>query len=175
MSKTWTIIQWAVSGILWAVWVMQDGANIAVFLPRKLSLIEFAIFSTTIFLGLGILFYLRGDKIQKVVSEKARISDVRAATLVDLTYVILLIYKLFISTIPMSTTWVFLGIIGGREIAINLSRTKTGDKHKSKAYKMVFKDFGYATIGLLVSVLLAAGANKGIRDAIIEGILIYIN
>ncbi len=70
----------------------------------------------------------------------------------------------------MSTTWVFLGIIGGREIAVNLSRTKKGDKHKTKAYKMVFKDFSYATIGLIVSVALAAGANKGIRDEIVNSI-----
>ncbi len=170
MSNIWTVVQWIVSGILWAVWVMQDGANIAVFLPRQQSTFEFIIFASTIFIGLGLLFYLRGDKIQKVVSEKVRISDVRAATLVDLTYVILLIYKLFISTIPMSTTWVFLGIIGGREIAVNLSRTKKGDKHKTKAYKMVFKDFSYATIGLIVSVALAAGANKGIRDEIVNSI-----
>ena len=175
MSQTWTVVQWIVSGTLWAVWVMQDGANIAVFLPRKQSFFEFVIFALTIFGGLGFLFYLRGDKIQKVVSEKVRISDVRAATLVDLTYVLLLIYKLFISTIPMSTTWVFLGIIGGREIAVNLSRTKKGDKHKTKAYKMAFKDFGYATIGLIVSIVLAAGANKGIRDEVINSFLSLLN
>src|SRR5690606_3127319 len=87
----WTAVQWIVSGTLWAVWVMQDGANIAVFLPRTQSMFEFIIFAGTIFLGLGLLFYLRGDKIQEVVSEKARISDIRAATLIDATYVILLI------------------------------------------------------------------------------------
>ncbi|HSJ11352.1 MAG TPA: hypothetical protein VK916_01630, partial [Gillisia sp.] len=166
--KSWTVVQWVVSGTLWGVWVMQDGANIAVFLPRQLDLTQFIIFTATIFGGLGLLFYLRGDKIQEVVSEKVRISDVRAATLVDLTYVILLIYKLFISTVPMSTTWVFLGIIGGREIAISLARTKKGKKHRKKAGRMIFKDFSYAMIGLFVSIALAAGANSSIRDAIID-------
>lgn len=164
--KAWTAIQWIVSGSLWAVWVMQDGANIAVFLPREQSLTQFIIFSLTIFLGLGLLFYLRGDKIQEVVSEKARISDIRAATLVDATYVILLIYKLTISTVPMSTTWVFLGVIGGREIAISLARTKKGKKHRKKAGSMIFRDFGYAMLGLFISVALAAAANPGIREAI---------
>ena len=166
--KSWTVVQWIVSGTLWGVWVMQDGANIAVFLPRQLDLTQFIIFTGTIFGGLGLLFYLRGDKIQEVVSEKVRISDVRAATLVDLTYVILLIYKLFISTVPMSTTWVFLGIIGGREIAISLARTKKGKKHRKKAGRMIFKDFSYAMIGLFVSIALAAGANSSIRNAIID-------
>ncbi len=168
--RSWTVVQWIVSGTLWGVWVMQDGANIAVFLPRQLDLTQFIIFSATIFGGLGLLFYLRGDKIQEVVSEKVRISDVRAATLVDLTYVILLIYKLFISTIPMSTTWVFLGIIGGREIAISLARTKKGKKHRKKAGRMIFKDFSYAMIGLFVSIALAAAANPSIRETIIDAI-----
>lgn len=166
--KAWTVIQWTVSGSLWAVWIMQDGANIAVFLPREQTLLQFIIFAATIFGGLGLLFYLRGDKIQSIVSEKVRISDVRAATLVDLTYVILLIYKLFISTVPLSTTWVFLGIIGGREIAVSLSRSKKGLRHKKKAGKMILRDFSYAMIGLLVSVILASGANPNIRAAIGE-------
>lgn len=165
-NKSWNVVQWVVSGTLWGVWVMQDGANIAVFLPRQLDLTQFIIFAMTIFAGLGLLFYLRGDKIQEVVSEKARISDVRAATLVDATYVILLIYKLFISTVPMSTTWVFLGVIGGREIAVSLARTKKGKKHRKKAGKMIFRDFSYAMIGLFVSIALAVGANPDIRQAI---------
>lgn len=169
-SQSWNIVQWVVSGTLWGVWVMQDGANIAVYLPRRMDLVEFLIFTITIFSGLGLLFYLRGDRIQEVVSEKVRISDVRAATLVDATYVILLIYKLFISTVPMSTTWVFLGVIGGREIAISLARTKRGRKHRKKAGRMIFRDFSSAMIGLFISVALAAGANPDIREAIFEAL-----
>lgn len=164
--RAWTFIQWTVSGTLWSVWLMQDGANIAVFLPRTLSFLQFAIFALTIFAGLGLLFYLRGDKIQKVVSEKVRISDVRAATLIDFTYVILLIYKLFVSPVPMSTTWVFLGTIGGRELAVNLARRKRGKSHKIKSLRIIGRDFLFAMIGLFVSVILASAANPGIREEI---------
>lgn len=66
----------------------------------------------------------------------------------------------------MSTTWVFLGVIGGREIAVSLIRRKSGKKHKVKALKMVGRDFGYAMIGLVISVMLATGANKGVRAEI---------
>lgn len=164
----WMVAQWFVSGLLWAVWVMQDGANVAVFLPRKLDGTQFFIFCLVIFLGLGLLFYLRGDKIQKVVSEKVRISDVRAATLIDFSYALILIYKLFISTVPMSTTWVFLGLIGGREIAINLARLKKGKKHKNKALKIIGKDFGFATLGLVISLMLAATVNVAIKNDLLE-------
>lgn len=160
---SWTVTQWVVSGALWSVWLMQDGANIAVFLPRRLDIFQFLVFTATIFAGMGILFYLRGDRIQEVVSEKVRISDVRAATLIDFTYVLLLFYKLLISTVPMSTTWVFLGTIGGRELAISFARKKSGIKHKLKAGRVILKDVTYALIGLFISIALASGANPAIR------------
>lgn len=162
----WTVVKWVVSGALWSVWIMQDGANIAVYLPRRLELWQFVIFAGTIFFGMALLFYLRGDKIQGVVSEKTGIADMRAATLIDFSYVILLIYKLFISTVPLSTTWVFLGIIGGREIAIGLARKKVGSLHKLKALRIIGKDFAYAMIGLFISLALALGANPSIRAEI---------
>lgn len=160
----WAVAQWVISGALWAVWLMQDGANIAVYLPRRLELYQFIIFTGVIFLGMALLFYLRGDKIQGVVSEKKRISDVRAATLIDFTYVLLLLYKLFVSPVPLSTTWVFLGIIGGREVAISLARKKDGRKHKVHAWRLIAKDFLYAFIGLIISIILALGANPKIRE-----------
>jgi hypothetical protein len=170
VHPAWTVVKWIVSGALWSVWIMQDGANIAVYLPRKLELYQFIIFSGTIFLGMALLFYLRGDKIQGVVSEKTRVGDMRAATLIDFTYVLLLIYKLFISTVPLSTTWVFLGIIGGREIAIGLARKKVGALHKVKALKIIGKDFLYAMIGLFISLALALGANPSIREEIAKSL-----
>jgi len=83
-----------------------------------------------------------------------------------LTYVLLLIYKLFISTIPLSTTWVFLGVIGGREIAVSLARKKKGIKHKRRALRIIGRDLLYAIIGLIISVALASGANPAIRQDI---------
>ena len=160
-NSIWSVVQWITSGTLWSVWIMQDAANIAVYLPRRLSGYEFLGFAAIIFFGLGLIFYLRGDKIQGIVSEKTRMEDVRVATIVDFTFAVLLIYKLFISTVPMSTTWVFLGVIGGREIAINLLRNKKkGNKHKRKAFRIVFKDVAFALIGLAISMLLAMAVNS---------------
>lgn len=170
VHPAWTVVKWVVSGALWSVWIMQDGANIAVYLPRKLELWQFVIFAGTIFVGMALLFYLRGDKIQGVVSEKTGIADMRAATLIDFSYVLLLIYKLFISSVPLSTTWVFLGIIGGREIAIGLARKKQGKKHKKKAFVLIWKDFAYAMVGLFISLALALGANPSIREEIVNSL-----
>jgi len=164
-SKWWNVAQWITSGSLWAVWLMQDAANIAVYLPRQLGIYEFIGFAGFIFLGLGLLFYLKGDKIQKVVDEKSYVNDVRSATIIDLVYAFILYYFQNISSIPMSTTWVFLGLLAGREIAINIIDKKTCSK---KVLKMIGKDVMYAAIGLLVSVLIAMSVNPVIREEIIN-------
>lgn len=169
-AKYWYVIQWITSGLLWSVWIQQDAANIAIFLPRNLNVMQFLAFTTFIFLGLGLLFYLKGDKIQGIVNEKSGVTDVRAATIVDFIYAILLFYFKALSTIPMSTTWVFIGLLGGREVAISLTKKRHKKKAKSlrNSFKMVGKDVTYATIGLLVSLILAFAINPNIRAEVIS-------
>ena len=43
---------------------MQDAANIAVYLPRQLNIIEFLLFLLPIVAGLGWMLYQGGEKIQ---------------------------------------------------------------------------------------------------------------
>jgi hypothetical protein len=167
----WYIFQWITSGILWAVWIMQDAANIAVFLPRQLNVWEFLAYTGFVFLGLGFLFYLKGDRIQGIVNEKTKVTDVRAATLVDFVYAIILFYFKMLSNVPMSTTWVFIGLLGGRELAIALAKSKKLTKRKARifrAYSLARKDVVKATIGLLVSLILALIINEGVRKEVIE-------
>ena len=161
-SKLWLPLQWISSGALWSTWIMQDMANVAVVLPRSLTLDQFLVVSSFIFFGLGLLFYLRGDRIQKIVTEKTDIIDVRAATVVDFIYACLLYYLKVISTIPISTTWVFIGLLGGRELAINIKLYSRGNY--IKALKMISKDALYAGIGLAVSLALALSINENMRD-----------
>ncbi|MCC5928266.1 MAG: hypothetical protein JJU28_03380 [Cyclobacteriaceae bacterium] len=167
-SKYWVVIQWITSGLLWSVWVQQDAANIAIFLPRNLNTTEFVFFASFIFFGLGLLFYLKGDKIQGIVDEKTGVRDVRAATIVDFVYCILLYYKLFESKLPMSTTWLFIGLLGGRELAISITRKQQQKRIKStkRAVKLFSRDLAYALIGLFVSLILALSVNDQVRDEV---------
>lgn len=164
----WTFFQWIISGILWAVWLMQDLANIAVTLPRSLSVVEVFFFIAYIFIGLGVLFYLRGDKIQNVVTKKSEVKDVRGATVIDFVYALILIFFQSMSNVPMSTTWVFIGLLGGREIAMTLAPDyKLGRKMK-KTWKLVRGDIRNATIGLLVSIVVAIMVNKNLQVELLD-------
>ncbi|EMR03848.1 hypothetical protein [Cesiribacter andamanensis] len=171
-ASWWLPVQWVTSGALWFTWLSQDAANIAIFLPRSLSVEQFIAFTGYIFLGLGLLFYLKGDKIQSVVSEKAGIADIRAATIVDFIYALLLFYFKTLSTIPMSTTWVFLGLLAGRELAISISKKRKKKKYRStkRTMRMIGKDLLYALIGLLVAVILALSINAQVRAEVFDAL-----
>ena len=153
----WTIAQWITSGTLWSVWLMQDAANIAVYLPRSMSFAEFMAFALVVFVGLGLLLYYKGGRIQKIVTEKSVVTDVRFATIIDLTYCIILFYFKLYSQVPMSTTWVFIGLLGGREVAMSIR--KAGHHSVSMAFRLLIKDFTYALVGLIISIAIAIGVN----------------
>lgn len=157
----WDIAQWITSGTLWAIWIMQDAANIAVYLPRQLNIYQFLAFTSFIFFGLGLIFYLKGDKIQDVVNEKSDVKDVRAATLIDLVYALVLIIFQWINTVPMSTTWVFIGLLGGRELAVKIGQSK---KDIQRTFKMISKDVLFAFIGLTVSIVIAIAVNPVVNE-----------
>jgi hypothetical protein len=163
-DNKWLVLQWITSGFLWSLWIMQDAANIAVYLPRSLSIIEFSIFSITILFGLGVILFLKGDKIQQVVEEKSDVKDVRPATIIDMVYTFILILFTWVNTVPMSTTWVFIGLLGGRELAIKIKRHKP----LSSSWKLIGKDLSYALIGLLISILIAISANESLRSQLFK-------
>jgi len=161
----WWPTQWAVSGFLWCVWVAQDAANIAVFLPRQLGFGQFLGFAATIVLGLALLFFLRGDKIQTIVNEKQAVFDVRAATVIDFLYAAILLTFKLLNNVPMSTTWVFIGLLGGRELVYAMRITET--RTPKQALFIMGRDALYAGIGLLVSLVLAASINADLRQRLL--------
>lgn len=163
--RGWTVAQWVTSGALWSVWLAQDAANIAVFLPRSLSLAQFVVFASYIFFGLGFLFYLRGDKIQNVVNEKTEVKDVRSATIIDFIYTIILYFFKELNNIPMSTTWVFIGLLAGRELGMRI-RTQDSVSKISKTFRLIWKDLLSVSFGLLISILLAIAINPSIQEEI---------
>lgn len=170
MHPMWRVAQWLISGWLWSMWVMHDAANIAIYLRRSIDIWEFIVFAGIIFFGLGLLFYLRGDKIQQVVTEKSEVTDVRSASVIDFAYLIVLFVFKEMSNIPMSTTWVFIGLLGGRELALRLSERRkntTGKMTMRTTILMISRDFSYALIGLIVSVGLAIAINESLQDEII--------
>ena len=151
-SKTWMAIQWVSTGFLWSQWLIQDLANIFVYVPRQVPF-SFLLFAITVFVVLlAVILYQRGGAIQKIVDTKTGVTDIRAATIIDFMYaLILLVFKEW-SNIPMSTTWVFLGLLAGREFAMSMIFDEV-NKHRTS--RNVSKDAMKLMFGLAMSVILA--------------------
>lgn len=167
LHPMWTVFQWATTGFLWWTWLLQDFANIFVFMPREAvfdesGAITMMVFKPEVIIGgallmaamMAYIFKTRGGEIQKIVLSKTHTTDIRAATIVDLIYAIVLFYFKELNDVPMSTTWVFLGLLAGREMAISFV---TALRERGAAIADVTSDAGRALIGLVISVILAVG------------------
>ena len=89
-------------------------------------------------------------KIQNIVLDKQNTRYVRSATIIDLVYAFILLFFKQYNDIPMSTTWVFVGLLCGRELAI--ATVSDGTYTLKNVFPIVGRDFLKMMLGLLVSV-----------------------
>ena len=148
-KRYWRIGQWVTTGFLWFTWLSHDMANIAVFLPRQVPFDLMVMISLVFVIGLWFMFRERGGKIQQIVLEKHNTRYVRSATLIDLFYWLVLWFFKELNDIPMSTTWVFVGLLCGRELAM---ATMLGNGKLKVVFPLIGKDFLKMITGLLASV-----------------------
>ena len=148
-KNRWRIAQWFTTGFLWFTWLSHDMANIAVFLPREIPWDLMVLVSLVFVFGLGYMFREGGGKIQNIVIEKHNTRYVRSATIIDGVYWLCLWFFKELNDIPMSTTWVFVGLLCGRELAM---ATMTGKEKFKTVFPLVTKDFFKMMIGLGASV-----------------------
>lgn len=155
----WITLQWGITGFLWWQWLTQDLANIYIFL-RGGDGESSVIFLASLVLILAMLarvFKKKGGAVQKLIRNKIHTTDIRSATFVDLIYGLALYafkddyFGLWGAKIPMSTTWLFVGLLAGREIAIQYTLEK---KISKRITRLLVMDFVKITIGLVVSILL---------------------
>ena len=145
----WRNAVWVSSAYLWAAWLSHDVANIAVYLPRQLALTLLLIVVTYFTILLFYIFYIQGGAIQKVVLDKTGTRYARSATIINTIYAAVLYYFKELNDLPMSTTWVFVGLLCGRELAISTMNKEYKFKY---VFPLIGKDFIKMVFGLSISV-----------------------
>jgi hypothetical protein len=147
--SAWRNAVWITSAFLWATWLMHDVANIAVYLPRQLNISLLVIVLTYFSILLFYIFYIHGGPRQKVVLDKTGTRYARSATIINIIYALVLYYFKELNDLPMSTTWVFVGLLCGRELAISTMNKEYKFKY---VFPLIGKDFIKMIFGLSVSV-----------------------
>ena len=134
----WRNAVWVSSAYLWAAWLSHDVANIAVYLPRQLDITLLLIVVSYFTILLFYIFYIQGGAIQKVVLDKTGTRYARSATIINTIYAAVLYYFKELNDLPMSTTWVFVGLLCGRELAISTMNKEYKFKY---VFPLIGKDF----------------------------------
>ena len=145
----WRNAVWVSSAYLWAAWLSHDVANIAVYLPRQLDITLLLIVVSYFTILLFYIFYIQGGAIQKVVLDKTGTRYARSATIINTIYAAVLYYFKELNDLPMSTTWVFVGLLCGRELAISTMNKEYKFKY---VFPLIGKDFIKMVFGLSISV-----------------------
>lgn len=158
-QTVWTVLQWFSTGFLWSQWLIQDLANIYIYMRGGYTMSTGSfLLSLGLILGLlAYIFYSKGGAVQDVVRRKTNTADIRSATIIDFIYgIVLFVFKddyfgLWGGKLPMSTTWVFVGLLAGRELGLRLRLEK---KISLPIARMILGDLAKVFAGLVVSVVL---------------------
>ncbi len=156
-KEIWRWLQWIGTGFLWSTWLMHDMANIAVYLPRVLDGWMVVGSLGMLIAFLGYIFYTHGGKIQDIVLSKTGTRYVRSAAIINFVFAGILYFFKELNGIPMSTTFVFMGLLCGRELAISYQH-KT-DEQRKIVFPMLVRDFMKIMFGLAISLGIAISAS----------------
>ena len=149
-ERIWIPLQWCTTGALWCLWLVQDLANVFVYLPRTLDVPTMAGCTVLICVGLCVVIGRGGGPVQTIVQNKSNCSDLRSATLIDLVFASCLLIRTCLSSFPISTTWIFLGLLAGREVVLQLDDL-------NRRLTSIGRDLTRALVGVIVSIGVVVG------------------
>jgi hypothetical protein len=152
VSGTALALQWIASGWLWSQWLIQDLANVFIYLPRQLDPATLTLALALLCGGVCLLLAERGGAIQSIVRRKSGLHQPAASAALSLVYGSILGLLASRGREPLSTTWVFLGLLAGRELALRFS---PGSRPLAAVAFDLGRDLALAALGLAVSLAVA--------------------
>lgn len=146
-NNAWLALQWLATALLWSQWLIQDMANVFVYLPRQLTATAMVTCTAGLCLAICLLVARGGGPMQAVLRSKSSSTDLVSATVIDTLFGICLLVQSLMSTVPLSTTWMFLGLLAGRELALRPAEP-------GSVLQTIGADVGKALVGVIVSLLI---------------------
>lgn len=153
-QNLWVVLQYVSTASLWISWLISNSPTAIVFLPRQF---DFKSLSVFLFLGCFIIYYIlykKGGAMQNIIKNKKDTDNLQSATMLNIIYSLMIYTLQFAISMPISTTWVFVGLMGGRELAIieNKQNIISNISFKNSIQK-ILKDLLISSIGILISFI----------------------
>jgi hypothetical protein len=157
-KKSWKILQWISSAVLWIAWLTNNSGNMVVFLPRVFSVYGLCLYLVIGLAMLAFVIYNRGGPIQEMVDTKCGMDSLKTTSVTNFLYAFIIMGVASLSPIPMATTWIFIGILAGQEMSmapVLFDRIMTLKEKVITSWGSISKDVMLAGSGLLVSLIFA--------------------
>lgn len=152
-SKIWIFAEYISTGVLWFGWLCISLCNFVVFVPRQFTIKDIILLTIIIVITIYCIIISKGGKIQKIIDQKSDVKNIKTTVIFNSLFSFMLLSIQIVNNIPMASTWMFLGILAGREIAITMNeRNIVALRYKSCMMK-VWKDLRLAIIGIVLSLL----------------------
>jgi hypothetical protein len=149
----WNFLQ-IISTILLVInWLCFSVSNITVFLPRKLDPHDFLLFMFILLFTLASVLSNRGNRMQEILSSKKNANNVKVNVLINVLFsAVLFIFKV-VNNVSIATTFVFLGILAGKEVAIVFSERDILGRTYKKTVLNILKDINKCILGVCISLV----------------------
>ncbi len=155
VNKFWNIIEYITTGLVWIAWNILSICVFVVFVDRQFNIYELVIFNLIVIFILYLLINNSGGKIEKIIKEKRGSNNKKTTAIFNLLFAIILLYLQFFSNVPLTTTWVFLGLLAGKELAMTYVESNlfvSGRNMKASLAKIIV-DLNKAVIGIVFSLI----------------------
>lgn len=155
LMNKWKLAQKMTTVILLLSWLFFSLANMVLFLPRTFSFYNLCLFLFLVLSTLAVVLINKGGKLQDMINKKQDSKNIKVSTLINSVYAGVLILSKALSNTPISTTFVLLGILAGKE----LTTTYYSDNHSlvSTKYRYcianILRDLNKAILGIIISLI----------------------
>lgn len=150
----WNITEYITTSLVWIAWNMLNICVFVVFVDRKFNFFELVAVNIIVLVVLYII--LKGDntKIEEIINEKNETENKKSIAIFNLLFALILIFIEFFSNVPLTTTWVFLGLLAGKELSESFTNNNIFSNTKiKKSLIKIIKDLHKAMVGIIFSLL----------------------
>ncbi len=153
--KFWMIVEYISIGILWCCWLNTCVSSFMVFLPPKLDLKHLLLLLVIGTIIISIITILRSnDKMEQIIEEKTDVNNIMFSVLFNVLHSVVLVVLKLNSEVPIATSWIFTGLLDGRELGIVTKKSNSFSDQKYKlCLKKIVRDLCFNTIGIIISLL----------------------
>ena len=131
-------------------WIMSNNSNLVVSLPRTFNIPYFLIYILFCAISIFYVVFSRGGKIQSIINAKNGLDNPKTNSIINIAFSLIILMFQYINTTPVATTWSFVGLLSGRELALSM---KSFNGVKKITLIKILRDLSVLIYGLLITLI----------------------